>query len=355
MTTMITPYEIKTEKVTRSRLPGTNLENIVFGRVFTDHMLVSDFHEGQWQDTKIMPFQNLSLSPATTALHYGQEIFEGLKAYKDQEGKAYLFRPYENLKRMNHSAERMVMPQIPEEIFVEGIRALIELDRDWIPTKEGSSLYIRPFMFATDEYVGIKASDNYKFVTFSCPVNAYYPEPIKIKVEQHYVRAAQGGTGEAKTAGNYAASLYAVSKASKQGYRQMLWTDSQEHKWIEESGTMNVFFVIGDKIITPNLNGSILHGITRDSILTLLRDNEYKVEERPISVDEVIDAYRAGELKEVFGTGTAATIAFVEAIGYKDEELKLSGKWEVADWLLETLKKIKTGILPDKFGWMVKI
>jgi branched-chain amino acid aminotransferase len=351
------PYEIRTEKVKNSRLPQADLENIVFGRIFTDHMLVSDYHDNDWHDSRIIPFGDLSLSPATTGLHYGQTIFEGLKAYKGIDGETYLFRPMENWKRMNHSAERMAMASIPQEIFMNGIKELVSLDKNWIPTKEGSSLYIRPFMFASDEYVGIKASDNYKFVTFCCPVNTYYPEPISIMVEDYYVRAGHGGTGEAKTGGNYGASLYPVLRANKKGYKQMLWTDDREHKWIEESGTMNVFFVIGDKVITPNLDGCILDGITRNSALTLLRDNGYHVEERPIAIDEVVDAYRAGTLKEVFGTGTAATIAHINAIGYKDERLTLPPieTREVSNWILSMLDKIKHAMIPDKYNWLVKL
>jgi branched-chain amino acid aminotransferase len=261
------------------------------------------------------------------------------------------------MRRMNASADRMVMPEIPEEIFMDGLRQLITLDKNWIPPSEGGSLYIRPFMFANDAYVGIKASDNYKFVIFCCPVNSYYAEPIKIKIEQGFVRASRGGTGEAKTGGNYAASLYAVTKARQIGYTQMLWTDSIEHKWIQECGTMNVFFVIGDKVITPNLDGCILQGITRDSILTLLRDNDYKVEERPISVDEVVEAHRAGQLKEVFGAGTAAVIAHIKAIGYNGEDLILPPfeTWDVANWLFKTMHGIKHFTVPDKYGWMVKV
>jgi len=354
---MIMHYEIKTEKVKNSRLADIDFDNIPFGRVFTDHMLVSDYTNGDWQETIILPFQELRLSPAATVFHYGQEIFEGLKAYRDHEGNPYLFRPYENLKRMNYSADRMEMPEIPEDIFIDGIKKLVSLDRKWIPNNEGGSLYIRPFMFANDEYVGIKASDNYKFVIFCCPVNAYYSEPIKIKIEQTFVRAAKGGTGDAKTGGNYAASLHAVTRARKIGYTQMLWTDAVEHKWIHECGTMNVFFVIDDKIITPNLDGCILQGVTRDSILTLLRDNEYKVEERPISIDEMVEAHRNGQLKEVFGAGTAAVIAQIKAIGYNDEDLTLPPfeEWEVSNWLFETLQGIKHFKIPDKYGWMVRV
>lgn len=351
-------YEIKVEKVKNSRIKEFDLQNIVFGRIFSDHMLTADFRDGKWQDVQIMPFQNLSLHPATTVLHYGQEIFEGLKAYKDQDGNACLFRPSENFVRLNASARRMCMPEVPEEIFMEGLRQLVALDKQWIPSAEGSSLYIRPFMIATDEYVGIKISDNYKFVIFCCPVNAYYPEPIKVKLERSFVRAAPGGTGEAKAGGNYAASLYANAQAGPLGYRQMLWTDAIEHKYIEESGTMNVFFVIENNIITPALNGSILRGITRDSVLTLLRDKGYQVEERRVAVDEIIEAHKQGLLKEVFGTGTAATIACITAIGLENgEEMALPpvNEWEVSNYLLETLDGIRRGRTPDKFNWVEKL
>ena len=354
---MVLNYEIKTEKVKTSRLPDIDFENIPFGRVFTDHMLVSDYAHGEWQETSIIPFQELRLSPATTVLHYGQEIFEGLKAYRDPEGNAHIFRPYENFKRFNISAERMVMPQIPSEIFIDGLKQLVSLDRNWIPDIQGASLYIRPFMIATDDYVGIRASEKYKFIIFCSPVQSYYSAPIKVRIEQDYVRAARGGIGEAKTGGNYAASLYAAHHAQKDGYSQVLWTDAVEHKWIQEAGTMNIFFVIGDKVITPALDGCILQGVTRDSVLTLLHDNEYKVEERPISVEEIADAYHNGILKEVFGAGTAAVIAPVSAIGYNDEDMALppTEEWEVANWLKKTLGDIKHFTIPDKHGWMVSV
>lgn len=351
-------YKIKIEKVKSSRISEVDFENIVFGRIFTDHMLTADYKDGKWGDVKVVPFQNLSLSPATTVLHYGQEIFEGLKAYKDKDGNAVMFRAYENFERMNASARRMCMPELPEEIFMDGLRQYLALDKDWIPTIPGSSLYIRPFMIATDEYVGIKIADNYKFIIFGCPVNAYYPEPIKVKIERQFVRAAHGGTGEAKTGGNYAASLYANAQNNPLGYKQMLWTDAVEHKYIEESGTMNVFFVIENNVITPALNGCILRGITRDSVLTLLKEKGYNVEERPISIDEIIEAHKQGLLREAFGTGTAATIAQITAIGLEEgKELVLPPveESEVSNWLLETLDGIKHGHLPDKFGWLEKI
>lgn len=350
-------YEIKIEKVKKTRLPEVDLKNVVFGRTFADHMLVCDYYDGQWHDVNIMPYQNISLSPATTALHYGQEIFEGLKAYKDNNNNALLFRPDANLIRMNHSAKRMCMPEIPEEIFIGGLQKLIDIDRDWIPTHPGAALYIRPFMFSTDEYVGIKASDSYKFIIFSCPVGAYYPEPIKVKIEQYYTRAAEGGTGSAKAAGNYGASLYPACLGQAQGYKQLLWTDGKEHKWIEESGTMNVFFVIDGKAITPALDGNILDGITRNSVLTLLRDNGYQVEERKISVDEIVQASNEGRISEVFGTGTAATIAHITAVGYDETEMLYPPVEErkISNWLLDMLEKIKHSELPDKYNWIFKV
>jgi len=354
---MVLTYEIKTEKVKNSRLAEVDFDNIPFGRVFTDHMLVSDYTRGEWQEPYIMPFQELRLSPATTVLHYGQEIFEGLKAYRNPGSNPHIFRPYENFKRFNISAERMVMPQIPEGIFIDGLKQLVSLEREWIPAASNGSLYIRPFMIATDDYVGIRPSENYKFIIFCCPVQSYYSKPIKVKIEQDLVRASRGGIGEAKTGGNYASSLYAAHHAQKQGYSQVLWTDSIEHKWIQEAGTMNIFFVIGDKVVTPNLDGCILQGVTRDSVLTLLHDNEYKVEERPVSVEEIVGAYRCGILKEVFGAGTAAVIAPVSAIGYEGEDMVLppSEEWEVAGWLQKTLGGIKHFSIPDKHNWMVGV
>ena len=304
-----------------------------------------------------MPFQNLSLSPATTALHYGQEIFEGMKAYKDKDHVPVLFRPEENWKRLNTSAHRMSMPTLPRDIFMNGLRELLTLDKDWIPTKEGSSLYIRPFMFASDEYLGVKASDTYKFIIFLSPVNAYYPEPIKVKVDQQYARAVKGGVGYAKAGGNYGASLYPAKLGNQEGYSQLIWTDAFEHRYIEESGTMNIFFQLGNTFVTPELDGTILQGITRDSVIKLLEDEGYHVEERPVSVDEVLDAYQKGHLNDVFGTGTAAVIAHIKAIGYQDQELTLPPVDDrtISNHILKRLKQIQKREAADPFKWVEEV
>ncbi len=347
-------YEITVQASKNSKINQVDFHNIPFGKIFTDHMLLCEYADGDWKSAEILPFQNISVSPAMSALHYGQEIFEGMKAYKNPEGKAGIFRPEMNHRRMNRSAHRMCMPEIPEELFINGLNELIRMDSAWIPTTEGASLYIRPFMVATDEFVGIRPSETYKFIIFCSPVGAYYTEPIKVKIEEHYTRAARGGVGSAKNAGNYGASLYPAALAAKEGFKQILWTDDVEHRWIEESGTMNVFFVIGDKIITPSLDGNILDGVTRDSVITLFSDKGATVEERPISIEEVLTAHQNGELKEAFGAGTAATIAQITDIGYQGSLLSLHpiAARKYSTWVLEQLEGIKRGTLEDKFSWM---
>jgi branched-chain amino acid aminotransferase len=350
-------YEVIINKVQESKLTSTDLVNAPFGRVFTDHMLVADYSNGKWQQPQIIPYGNISISPAVTALHYGQAIFEGLKAYRTHNNNVILFRPDANFRRFNKSAIRMSMPELPEEIFLDGIRTLIGVDSEWVPSHEGASLYIRPFMFATDEYVGIKSSDNYKFIAFASPVNSYYSAPVKVKIETQYVRAAEGGTGEAKTAGNYAASLYPAKKAQDNGYNQLLWTDAKEHKYIEESGTMNVFFQIENKIITPSLDGTILNGITRDSILRILK-NEFDliVEERKVTVDEIFNAIENGKLVEAFGAGTAATIAKISHIGFPNNDIKELNHIDngiTSNKLMNRLNDIRKGIAEDVYGWTV--
>jgi branched-chain amino acid aminotransferase len=353
-------YPIQIKKTKSSRLSGTDLDNIIFGKLFSDHMLVADYYDKQWHDVRIEPYGPIQMSPAISALHYGQSIFEGMKAYKDREGNPLLFRPRDNWKRMNKSAWRMCMPEIPEDIFMEGLKKLIKLDKDWIPTKPGSALYIRPFMFATDEYVGIKPSDNYKFIIFCSPVGAYYPEPIKVLIEDYFVRACKGGVGAAKAAGNYGASLYPASIGQKKGYRQLVWTDALEHKYIEESGTMNMFFVIDGKVVTPEIdteNGTVLEGITRDSAIKIIQSKGIKVEARKVAVDEIVRAHEEGRLNEVFGTGTAATVANIESIGYKDKDMDLPPFEErkVSPMLLEELEGIRRGEIADPYGWVMKI
>ncbi|MGB1039949.1 MAG: branched-chain amino acid aminotransferase [Flavobacteriales bacterium] len=345
--------KIKINKTNNSRLSEVDFDNIPFGKVFSDHMFTMDYADGEWKNFEINPFGKMEFSPAISSLHYGQSIFEGMKAFRNN-GNIYTFRAKDNFIRMNESAIRMCMPEIPVESVLEGLKELLKLDKNWIPENEVNSLYIRPFMFATDEYVGIRPSETFKFIIFCCPVGNYYTEPLKIKVETHYTRAANGGVGKAKAAGNYAASLYPAKLAKEEGYHQLLWTDSKEHKYIEESGTMNIMFLINNTLITPELTGTILDGITRRSILEIAKDWGYKVEERKISVDEVIDAAKNGNLQDAFGAGTAATIAQVAVIGHDgtDYELPAIENRELSNKLLSFLGNLKRGNEEDKWGWI---
>lgn len=354
---MIAAADFNITKVDRSKLNDINLENIPFGKYFTDHMLEVDCENGVWKTVEIKPYQPMLLEPSLAAIHYGQSIFEGIKAYKHPNGDAYMFRPQDNFRRFNISAERMQMPQVPEDIFMEGMRLLINLDSNWIPGKEDHSLYIRPFMFSTDETIGVKPSDNYKFMIILSPTGPYYNTPMRIYVEEHYVRAAPGGVGYAKAAGNYGAAMFATAAAKKLGYDQVLWTDAFEHKNVQECGTMNVFFIIGNTAITPGLEqGTILAGITRDSAITVLKDMGFNVEERDLSIADVIDAHKAGLLYEVFGTGTAATISLIKELRYKDYVMKFDvDNWQTAPELKKRLNDIRYGLAEDKFGWLNKI
>ena len=354
---MIAAGNINITKVERSKLKDINLENIPFGKYFTDHMLEVDFEDGEWKNAEIKPYQPLLLDPSTAALHYGQAIFEGVKAYKNADGDAFIFRPLDNFKRFNISAERMQMPQVPEEIFMEGLRQLIELDKNWIPQQEDHSLYIRPFMFSSDEMIGVRPSDNYKFMIILSPTGPYYSAPMRIYVEEHFVRAVPGGVGYAKAAGNYGAAMYATAQAKSKGYDQVLWTDAFEHKYVQECGTMNVFFIIGNTAITPGLEaGTILAGVTRDSTITLLREMGFNVQERQLSIDDIIDAHKAGILYEVFGTGTAATISLIKELRYKDYVMEFDvDSWKTAPAVKNQLNAIRYGQAVDNHGWMLKI
>ena len=349
--------KIRKELTTHSKIATFDENNIDFGKTFTDHMFIADFDGKEWTDLRIVPFDDLKIHPANSMMHYGQSIFEGMKAFKNKAGEVYLFRPEKNAKRLNKSAERMCMAEVPEELFIEGLKQLIEQDREWVPTLDGTSLYIRPFLTAWDNFLGIRPSTTYRFMIIACPVGGYYAEPVKVKIETDFSRACEGGTGSAKAAGNYAASLYPARLAQKDGYDQLIWTDAKEHKYIEEAGTMNVMFIIDDVLITSPTGSTILNGVTRDSVLTLARDWGMKVEERPIEVAEVITAIKENRLKEAFGAGTAATIAQIATIAYdgvdytlpKVEEREFSNK--VGKHLLD----IKKGREEDKFDWVVKI
>lgn len=354
---MVAAPDINIQKVKTSRLQSLSLANLPFGKYFTDHMLEADYEDGEWKNVEIKPYQPLLLDPSTAAIHYGQAIFEGIKAYKDDNGNAFIFRPYDNYKRFNISAERMQMPAIPEEIFMEGMRRLIELDKNWIPDQEDHSLYIRPFMFSCDNVIGVKPSEKYKFMIILSPTGPFHVKPMRIYVEEKYVRAAPGGIGFAKAAGNYGASMFATAEAKKLGYDQVLWMDAFEHKYVQEIGMMNVFFIIGNTAFTPELtSGTILSGVTRDSAITLLKEMGFNVIEKQISIDDIIDAHRAGTLYEVFGTGTAATIALIRELRYKDYTMEFDvEKWRTAPQLKKRLDEIRSGKVADRFGWMYKV
>jgi branched-chain amino acid aminotransferase len=354
---MTEAVDILITRVERSKLQDINLENIPFGKYFSDHMLEADYENGEWKNAEIKPYQPLLLEPSLAALHYGQAIFEGIKAYKDEKGNAFIFRPADNFKRFNQSAERMNMPAVPEELFLEGMRRLIALDKNWIPAKKEHSLYIRPVMFSSDTVLGVRPSDTYKFLILLSPTGPYYANPMKILVEEKYTRAAPGGVGFSKNAGNYGGSMLAATLAKKAGYDQVLWTDSVEHKWLQEVGMMNVFFIINNRAITPSLEeGTILEGVTRSSVIWGLKEMGIVVEERKISIDEVVAAYNEGKINEVFGTGTAAVIAPIRELNYKGfimafdtDSYKISGS--VKTWLND----IREGKLEDKYGWMFKV
>jgi branched-chain amino acid aminotransferase len=354
---MVATPRISVTRVETSRLNETNLENVPFGRYFTDHMLEADYENGEWKNVEIKPFQPMVMSPGNAALHYGQSIFEGIKAYRMPTDETAIFRPQDNFRRFNMSAVRMQMPTVPEDIFLEGIRQLVALDAAWIPKYADHSLYIRPVMFAADEVLGVRPSETYKFFILLSPAGPYFVQPMRIYVEEESVRSSPGGVGFAKTAGNYAASMYPAAQARQMGYDQVLWMDAIEHRYVQEIGMMNVFFIIGNTAITPDLKaGTILEGITRDSALTILGEMGYDVQERPISIEEIMETYQSGELKEVFGTGTAATVAPIKELRYKDYVMLFeTDTWTAAPTLKERLNAIRYGQATDTHGWLVKV
>lgn len=351
--------EIKVTKTTSPKEKPKKGEKLGFGKIFTDHMFVMNYTEGQgWHDARIVPYEDISLPPSAMVFHYGQEMFEGMKAYHGVDGNIYLFRPDMNAKRANNSSRRLCIPEIPEEDFVEAVKAVVDVDRDWVPTEEGTSLYIRPFVIATDAFLGVAPSKTYLFMIILSPSGAYYEsglEPVAIWIEDEYVRAVRGGMGFTKTGGNYAASLAAQVKAHESGYSQVLWLDGVERKYIEEVGAMNICFKISGKIVTPALNGSILPGITRDSILRVCREWGYEVEERKVSVDELVAAARDGSLEEVFGTGTAAVVSPVNKLRYEDDVMNIGdGKiGPLTQELYDELTGIQWAKKEDTRGWRV--
>ena len=344
-------------KTTHSNLANFNMNEIAFGKHFTDHMLVADYEDGAWKHVAIQPFSPISLDPSSAVLHYGQTIFEGIKAFKNDKGEFVIFRPDQNLIRFNVSAARMEMPQVPEWLFMEGMKQLINVESGWIPTTPDSSLYIRPFMIATDPYLGVRPSLTYKFMIILGPSGSYFSAPMKILIEQKYTRATPGGVGFAKNGGNYGASLHPVELAKQKGFDQILWTDANEHKYVEEVGVMNVMFVIDGKVITPSLErGTVLKGVTRDSSIILLREMGYEVEERNLSVDEIVAAHKKGVFQEIFGVGTAAVVSMIKQLAHGDYLMDFDPEnMPIAKALKQALHEIRMGRKADKHGWMVKI
>lgn len=361
-------------KTTNSKLENIDFNNIPLGRTFTDHMFICDYTDGQWNNPRVEPLELIPTHPAAMALHYGQAIFEGMKATvvgdnafaksskrdsrpegeqsgKAQKGTPLLFRPFENAKRLNESADRMGMPAFPEELFVAGLKALVNIEKGWIPPQEGSALYLRPFMYADEPFIGMRAATSFKFIIIASPAGPFFSKPIKLWAEKEYIRAASGGTGEAKAAGNYAAAIRPTEIAKAKGYDQVLWLDAQEHKYIQEVGTMNIFFKIDGNFITPKLDGSVLHGITRKSVIDVLRHKGFAVTERKITLQEIADAAANGTLEEAFGTGTAVGIAYIQEIGWGEDTIPVSQEHPVGKTVNAMLNTIKTGT-EDPFNWM---
>ncbi len=346
---------ISITKVETSKVDALDFNNIPLGTTFTDHMFICDYENGEWVNPRIEPLGLIPTHPAAMALHYGQAIFEGMKAYKDTEGAPMLFRPEENAKRLNKSADRMGMPHIPEDLFVEGLKVLVGLEHNWIPPTDGSALYLRPFMYADEPFIGMRAATHYKFIIMASPAGPFFSKRIKLWAEKQFIRAAQGGTGEAKAAGNYAAAIRPTELAKAKGYDQVLWLDAAEHNYIQEVGTMNIFFKINGEFITPELDGSVLHGITRASVIEMLRAMNFTVTERKITIDEIKTASENGTLEEAFGTGTAVGIAYIQEIGLEDETIHVSDESPIGLEVNDTLNAIKTGKLDDQFNWMTKV
>lgn len=349
-------FNVDIKRTTASKIKSVDFNNLPFGSVYSDHMLVCDYKNGAWQTPIIQPYAPITLDPAAKIFHYGQSIFEGMKAYKDTDGNTLLFRPTDNHKRLNKSASRLVIPEIPEEIFMEGLKALLRVDSDWIPTNEGSSLYIRPFMMASG--VGFHASpaDEYKFIICTAPSGAYFAGKVNVLIEEKYARAANGGVGFAKAGGNYAAQFYPTKLATDKGYNQVIWTDDNSHEYIEEAGAMNIFIRINHTLITSPTSDRILDGITRKSIIQIAEDKGITVEERKISVSEVIAAAQSENLKEMFGAGTAAVISPIAGFGYKEKDYELPElENSYAQQLKKTITDIQTNKSEDPYGWRVLV
>lgn len=346
------------QKAVNPRISQFDPENFSFGNMFSDHMVICEYEDGKWGEVKLMPYGPLPFTPAMMGINYGQACFEGMKAYKDQDGQVFIFRPEKNFARINKSASRLAMPEIPEEVFLDGLKALVDLDRDWIPYGEGNSLYIRPLIFATEEALKARIANKYMFAIVATPAKSYYSEPVSVKISDYYSRAASGGVGSAKAAGNYAASFYPTKLANEEGYEQIIWTDDATHDYFEESGTMNVFVRINDTIYTPPTSEKILDGITRDSFIQLAKKRGIEMNVEPISVKSVIEAHKNGDLKEVWGVGTAVVTTVFKAIGYQGERLQLPqlpADESFALTLQKDLVDIQTNKAEDPFGWRVLV
>ena len=348
--------DIKVERVKDSKIESVDFDNLPFGHVFSDHMLECDFENGKWSEPKVVPYAPISLDPSAKIFHYGQSIFEGMKAYKDADENVLLFRPLDNCKRLNLSAERLAIPTIPEEYFMEGLKKLLEVDSNWIPKKDGSSLYIRPFVFATGLGFHASPADKYKFIIATAPSGAYFAGKVKVLIEEKYARAANGGVGYAKAGGNYAGQFYPTQLAIDKGYNQVIWTDDNSHQYIEEAGAMNIFIRINDTLITSPTSDRILDGITRKSIIQIAEDLGIAVEVRKVSVGEVIEAARNNTLKEMFGAGTAAVISPISGFGYQETDYDLPElKESFASVLKKKITDIQTNKAPDPYGWRIQL
>lgn len=349
-------HSIRISPTQNSKINTVDFNDIPFGKVFSDHMFEADYINGQWQNCTIKELKPLQVHPGNLAWHYGQSIFEGMKATADADGNPLLLRAEKHIERLNNSARRMCMPEFPTDLFLEAVEKLVWLDKEWIPKEKGSALYLRPLMIAMDEALGVRPSESYKLLIFTLPVGPYYDYPVSLLAEDTYVRAADGGVGEAKTAGNYAASLYPAKIAKSKGYDQIMWMDAKEFKYIQEVGTMNIFFVMNNKVYTPAAGGTILRGITRDSVIHILKDEGYEVIEAPLNIDDVVAAHKKGELQEVFGTGTAAVIANVKKFAYMgvDYHLEVSN-FKISPFLKNYIETLRAGEGVDKFGWLRKV
>lgn len=347
---------MKIEKTSASKLNHVDFENLSFGSVFTDHMFVCNYKEGQWQTPEVLPYQPLSFEPSMSVLHYGQAVFEGMKAYKDEGGKVWLFRPDENFKRINRSSVRLQIPKFPKEYFFEGLKTLLKIDNDWIKPGFGNSLYIRPFVFSSQAGVQASPAKEYMFIIICCPVKAYYGGEVNVLIAEEYSRAADGGIGFTKAAGNYAAQFYPTAMAQEQGYQQIVWTDAKSHEYLEEAGTMNIFFRIGDKLLTAPTNDRILDGVTRKSVIQIAEDAGIEVEVRPIKISEIVAASKNNSLKEMFGSGTAVVINPIKSFGYQGVNYKLPEvAHPIASKLKEQIMSIQYNLTSDPHGWRFEV